>query len=92
MVQKGDTVQVHVDIAKDGSGHSLSRSHSTLKAYVINPPEETHWGKYHLLVPMDELIDHLRKTDTEIREDLIMTEELGHEGYKVVAAEMYVEE
>lgn len=92
MVKQGDTVQVSIDIAKDGSGHSLYGSHKGVEAIVAKTPEQTHWGKYLLIIPMSSLVDHLRMTDTEIEEKLQLSTVNGYSGYKVSANEGYVTE
>lgn len=92
MVQQGDTVHVHLEIATDGSGHSLYGEHGTMEAQVVQPPSETHWGKYHLLVPMSVLTEELGMDEDEIRDALALREEDVGEGYFVAAGEGYVEE
>ena len=48
-------VEVKIDLAKDGSGFTMSQDSSTRSAKVYKKPQETYMGSGHILiVPLSE--------------------------------------
>lgn len=92
MVEKGETVKVHVAIAEDGSGYSMSPTKSLVEARVIRTPEETYLGDYHLIVELETLKDVLDITQEQIEERLKLEEDGDYFGYSIHAKDYYIEE
>jgi hypothetical protein len=85
------TVQVVCKIAMDGSGYTLSTDVEPIQAYVLKNPDETYWGKYHLLVSLDTLTNQYpQQTKDSLRNTLQTIERNGIEGVKVVAEKNYI--
>jgi hypothetical protein len=82
-----EEVNLHIGIAQDGSGYSLSQDENTRTAYIWRYPSETYHGTGHIMIlPLNE-------QEEDAFSDRNVIEKNGIKGLKVTnVKERYFEE